>query len=239
MRRGRFSRRREAQTPGIRRTRITYRCLYIDLHEELPGAEVDIGTIDHPVMRKARELTPSYPANLVRIQDIDDTQVFRFSHGHDRVATWLDEYTGVVWVCAVDERDEETHDHFCALHAAEELLPGEDDALREQVEATARFVGAIREGVPRWLDEARAYPKRDIMRTLPGGPTLRFFFRAGDVEEFWMAMPTLGGPGGLTPRMRAVVVAAVQQHLGDVEWEQRYDWPTGDLPDHEIVFLRM
>jgi len=240
MRRALFFRRREsAQTPGIRRTRITSRCLRVDLHEELPAAEVDIGTIDHPIMRMARELTPSYPANLARIPDLGDTQVFRFTHGRARVATCLDGSTGIVWVCAVDERDEETSDHVGGLHAADQLLPGEDDALRERVEVAARFVVAIREGVPRSLDEARAYPKRDTMRTLPGGQTLRFCLRPGDEEEFWIAMPTLGAPGGLTPPMRAAVVAAAQERLGDAEWEQRFDWLTGDLPDHEIAVLRV
>ena len=232
----RLSRRREAQTPGIRRTRITCRCLSGDLGETLPAAEVDIGTIEHPVMRQARELTSSHPANLARVQAIDDALVVHFMHGRDRVASWLDESTATIWVCAVDDRGEATDDYFSALHGRGELLPGEDDVRREQVETAARLVAAIRAGVPRWLDEARVRPNRDVTRSLPGGATLRVF-RPRDADEFWVAMPILGTPGALAPRMRAVLVAVLQEHLGEIAWEQRYDWPRGELPYHEIAVL--
>jgi len=235
--RRRLFRRHEAQTPGNRRTRITQRCLSVDLRHALPSAGVDIGAIDHPVMRRARELTPSFPASLARVAEIDGTHVFRFTHGRDRVATWLDEHTGTIWVCAVDGRDEETNDHFRDLHARGELLPGGDDVLRERVEAAGRFVAAAREGVPRWLDEAHVRPNHDVTRTLPGGQTVRVLFRPGAVEEFWLAMPTLATPGGLAPRLRGVVVAAAQEHPGEIEWEQRDDWPTGELRGHEIAFV--
>ena len=231
----RFSRGREAQTPGSRRVRITHRCLSADLHEHLPAADVDLGAIDHPVLRRARELAPSFPAGLARIQGIDDARVFRFAQGRARVATWLDEPTGTLWVCGVDEGDDAAADGFAELHARGELLPGDDDVRREQVEAAARLVVAIREGVPRWLDEARVRPNHDVLRALPGGPALRVLFRPGDVEEYWVAMPVLGTPRGLSPRLRAVVVARVQQHLGGVECEQRSGWPTGELTHHEVA----
>lgn len=238
MRRWVHRRRPSGETPAARRTRITFRCLYIDLHEEMPPAEVDLETIDHPIMRKACAMTPDYPMNQVRIQEIREDHVFRFTHGRQRVATWLDQDAGVVWVCAVDERDDDTYDHFVDLYVAGELLPREDDQFREEVEAAARFAAAVRDTVPRALETARANPDMQHVFALPGGSEFRLYVRAGDVDEIWVAMPALTAPAGLAPRMRGLVVAVIEQHLGGhAEWEQRYDWPTGQLMDYEIAYL--
>jgi hypothetical protein len=233
----RFRRPQTGETLGARSVRITYRCLFIDLHLDLPPADMDIGAIDHPILRKAREFAGSYPQNTIRIQQIQDAMVYRFTHGRDRVATWLDEERGILWVCAVDERDEDTYDFFVGLHADGELLPGSDDALREEVEAAARFANAVRRDVPLWLTEAREHAGTQRVHELPGGAKLRLYIQSGNPEAVWIALPTLTGPSGLTPRMRALVIAVAQEQLPDGEWEQRYDWPTGQLPSHEIAYL--
>jgi hypothetical protein len=222
--------------PTRRHVRITYRCLYIDLHLDVPPAATDLGSIDHPIMAKARQFAAEYPANQIRIQAIRDTVVYRFTHGRDRVATWLDRETGVMWVCAVDERDDDTYDHFVGLHEAGELLPDERDSLREEVEAAAQFAAAVRDGVPQCIDEARRHPSKEHFFDFAPGVTIRLYVRPGDVDEVWIAMPTLDAPAGLMPRMRALVLATAEQHLGG-ECEQQYDWPTGQLRDYEIAYL--
>jgi hypothetical protein len=216
---------------------MTWRCCYIDLGLELPPPGQGIGEIDHPVLRKAQELLDSFPLNLVRIQEIRDTLVYRFTHGRLRVAVWLEEERGILWICAVDERDEDTYDFIVRLHEDGELLPGEDDVLREEVEAAARFAAAVQADVPRWLRAAREVPGEEQRYGLPGESEVRFFIRSGEVEEVWVAMPTLASAGGLTPRMRGLVLATIQNALGESEWEQRYEWPTGELPNHEVAYL--
>jgi hypothetical protein len=203
----------------------------------MPPQDVDIGSIDHGIMRKARELTAEYPKNLVRIVEIRETHVFRFTHGRTRVATWLDRETGVVWVCAADERDDDTYDHFVDLYNAGELLPDERDSIREETEAAARFLRSLTSRLPIALDEAIANPNVERRVELEGGSLVRIIVIPGDLQEVWIAMPTLNAAAGLTPRMRGMVIAVADTHLSDALWEQRYQWPAGRLDDHEIAHL--
>jgi hypothetical protein len=52
-------------------------------------------------------------------------------------------------------------------------------------------------------------------------------------------MPTLtAGPGGLDPRMRGLILALIQNELGEeAAWSDRHDWPTGRLENHEVAHL--
>jgi hypothetical protein len=204
----------------------------------MPPADRGMHELDHPILRKARDLAPAFPDNCVRIQEIRGTMVYRFTHGRYRVAAWLEQERGVLWICAADERDEDTYDRFVDLYDHGELLPTEDDALREEVEAAARFVDAVGTEVPRALTRARGKAGEPQSLTLPGGGEVRLLVNAGsEVEEVWVAMPTLNAPRGLTPRMRALVLATLQNELPGGVWEQRYDWPTGRLTDHEVVHM--
>lgn len=235
----RFARRPPGETAAARRVRLTWRCLYVDLEEECPPPETDLSTLEHPIVRKVRELAASYPANLVRIQEIRDTMVYRFTHGRMRVATWLDD-AGTIWICAADERDEDTYEFIVDLHTAGELLPGDRDALRLEVEAAARFVSEVRERVPKWVDEARGDPGQEHTFVFEGGNAIRLFVREGDLIEIWVALPKLtAGAGGLDPRMRGLVLAAIQERFDDseAEWSARHDWPTGELLHHEVAHL--
>jgi hypothetical protein len=226
------------ETAGARAVRPTWRCLYIDLHLDCPDADVDLGTIDHPAIRKAHDFAATYPANLIRVLEIRETMVFRYTHGRLRVATWLDE-NGIMWLCAADERDDDTYDFIVDLYESGELLPDERDSLRLEVEAAGRFVTEVREQVPRWVRVAREDPDKQHTFELRGGNTIRLFVRSGDLLEVWVALPTLtAGPGGLHPRMRGLILALIQEELGgDAEWSDVYDWPIGKLDHHEVAHL--
>ena len=52
-----------------------------------------------------------------------------------------------------------------------------------------------------------------------------------------MGTTETAAPGGLTPRMRALVIAVAQNELGTDTLEERFDWPTGALSRHEIAYL--
>jgi hypothetical protein len=204
----------------------------------MPGPDVQIGSLDVPILVKARSLAPSYPSNLIRIQEIRDTLVYRYTHGRQRVVVWLDRDRSILWVCAADERDGETYDSFVDLHEHGELLPSYDDELRLAAEAATRFADSIADELPVFLAEARASQNTELVRPLRSGGEIRMLVSTTlGVEELWVALPTLQAPGGLTPRMRALALVVLERELNDAVWEQRYDWPTGQLADYEIAHL--
>jgi hypothetical protein len=212
--------------------------MFMDLDLEMPSGDVPLGDVEHPIIRKACELVHSFPANTIRINAIRDEMVYRFTHGRHRVVAWLEHERGILWICAVDERDDDTYDRFVDLHDHGELLPGEDDARREQVEAATQFVRAVQRSLPSWIAGARADAGKEHRHDLSPGCQIRIFVQPGEPEEIWIALPTLTAPGGgLTPRMRGLVVAIAQDAVEDAEWEERYDWPTGQLPGYEVVYL--
>jgi hypothetical protein len=141
-----------------RRTRPTIRCLRDDLGVELPTLDVDLGSIEHPIMDEARRLAPAAPAGQKRILAIDHPLVYRLRHGRWRAATWLEEDAARFWLLAAAQREagsrDDAYEVFVALHAAGALLPGDDDRLRDALERNARVLAATRAEVPRALSEA-------------------------------------------------------------------------------------
>jgi len=222
--------------------RPTLRCL-VDLKLELPGAASRLDDIQHPVLEKASELASAHPANQVRIQAIEDTMVYRFTHGRHRVLTWLDQETNIVWICGVDlRREDEGYDSAVALHASRGLLPGQADRRRLEDEAIFELGSAIREHAPEWVADTRANPNTERQFVLPGGATIRLYYEPGDeVHALWTAFPTLRAEElGLPATVRALAMAAVSEALGgaNTEFEQRYDWPTGQpLQNFEVAFF--
>lgn len=221
-----------------RQVRPTLRCLMLDLHMLPPPATMQLCDLDHPIMDKARQLAPSHPLNQVRVHDIDDDRVFRFTHGRRRVFTWLDEERDLFWVCGVDERNDDTYNWILDLYENGELLPNEEDALREAVEVEAHFLSFVRREVPLWLGRARAASGRPHGLVTPSGAEMVLYIdRSSEVEEIWVAMPTMDARAGLLPKMRGFVLTVLEVSLPEAIWEQRPDWPTGALPHYEIAYL--
>lgn len=231
-----------AQPPRTRRARPTFRCLS-DLGLSIPAAAIRLDDVDHPVLRKAAELAPAHPENQIRIQAIGDTMVYRFTHGRNRVLTWLEHDTNIVWVCGADlRREDDGYDAFLALHDRGELLPGEADTRRLEDEAILELGHTIRDGASAWVEDARQHPGTERRFILPGGATVRLFFAPGEgTSGLWAAIPTLlANELGLPGKVRGLAVAAITETLGgtDIEFEQRHDWPTGrSLQNFEVAFF--
>ena len=221
--------------------RPTLRCLADDLKIPVPPPALDLGELEHKVLKKGRELATSYPQGQVRVASIDDATVFRFTHGRNRALTWYDESANVIWVCAVDLREDDTYDEFLRLHERNQLLASEADYRRREVESAYTLVRAIRAGAPQWLHDACTHPAEERRHRLPGGAEiLLYIIGKSGVEEIWLAMPTLTAPPptvGLAPRTRALIAAQLELAIGESEWEQRYDWPTARLQHYEVAYL--
>lgn len=223
--------------------RPTLRCVREDLRLPDPPASTRLDELDHRVLRKAKDLAAAHPRNQVRILEIDETLVFRFTHGRDRVITWLDEPTDILWICGCDlRREDAAYGRYLDLHRRRELLPGEADAERLEDEALLQLAATIREEVPRWVAQARADPGREHRFELPGGAPVVMFVRGGATEEVWIALPTLLAEDiGLPATVRGLVVACVTEVLGGpgtAECEERSDWPTNrPLRNYEVAFF--
>jgi hypothetical protein len=83
-----------------RRARPTVRSLIDDLGIELPGLDIDLGDLDHPLLEEARRLAPTSPQGQKRILAIDHPLVYRIRVSDYRSVTWVDEEHDIVWLCA-------------------------------------------------------------------------------------------------------------------------------------------
>ena len=152
-----------------RRARPTIRCLVEDLGIELPDLGTDLGALDDPWIAELRRIAPQSPMGQKRILSIAHPLVYRLRVSSERGTTWLDE-EGVVWLCAVRRREERSDDDafewFAELHQDGQLLPTEDDRLRDQAEEALRSFGRLKRALFDLVDGAARRP-RDGAR---GGP---------------------------------------------------------------------
>jgi hypothetical protein len=78
---------------------VTLRCLHEDPRLEMLPVEVDLGSIDHPLVAEARRIAPAAPRGQKR--------------------TWLEADEGRFWLCAAAQREVSSRvDAFEVLCAA-------------------------------------------------------------------------------------------------------------------------
>jgi hypothetical protein len=208
--------------------------------QDVPGPSELLSALDHPVMNKARTVAPAHPDNQKHVECIEDVDVFRFTHGRYRAATWLEPSLDILWVCAVDLKDSNTYDYFEGLHSQLVLLPTEDDYQRLGLEDAKRLVLALLEDVPGWVERALSAGETEhALEVLGGAQVILYARESGGIQELWLAMPTLGSPTavGMTPQTRGLLVGLVQAEFGEGLWEERHDWPTRELKHYEIAHL--
>jgi len=93
-----------------RRGRPTIRCLTEDLGAELPGLDVAMGDIEGVWLEELCRIAPVSPQGQKRILAIVQPVVYRLRVGSFRGATWVDEGNGIVWLCAVRRREQDSDD---------------------------------------------------------------------------------------------------------------------------------
>jgi hypothetical protein len=227
----------------VRRVRPTLRCLVEDLHLRLPGLDVDLGSLEHPMLREARRLAPASPEGQKRILSIGSPLIYRIRVSGERGATRVDEAHSIVWLCAAGRREEGSDDDafawFAELNETGRLLPTEDDRLRDRAEAAIRLQSGMAGELLALLAEARANSGRDAETSLGGWVPARLLaIQAAGTEEIWCGLGVRGADGsGIAPRIRDVLFAGLEQALQPTESEARADWPTGEVLWTEVVRL--
>jgi hypothetical protein len=226
-----------------RRSRPTLRCLVADLGFPVPGLDVDLGTLAHPTMTELRRIAPTSPQGQKRILSIDTPLVYRIRVSWLRGATWVDEAPAIVWLCAVggreDGSDDDAYALFLELHNRGELLPSDDDRLRDRAEAAIRLQRGLTSDLIHLVTDALAAPGRELRATLGGFvPCRSLVIQGTDSQEVWCALSTRGSDGSfLRPQIRDLLFAALEAHLSPALFEIRGDWPTGPLNWAEVVKL--
>jgi hypothetical protein len=221
--------------PASRRARPTIRCLTEDLGLQLPGLDVDLGDVEDPWLDELRRIAPGSPQGQKRILSIAFPLVFRLRFSDERGATWLDENQQVVWLCGVHRRKEDSDDDaftwFAGLHADNQLLPSDDDRLRDRVEAVIRFHKELTADLLKLVDRALASGGE-------GGwlPCRALVISSDDLEETWCALSVRGNNDVFVrEEQRDLLFAELERHLHPVMFEARSDWPTGDVAWWEVV----
>lgn len=218
------------------RVRVTLRCLQEDLEQPLPALDVDLGTLDHPLLDEARRVAPSAPTGQKRILSIPYPLVFRLRHGRWRGASWSEHDADRFWLLAGALREagssDDAFEHFGGLYESGRLLPDARDELRDRAEVVARILGAARTGVPGWIADLPLVT--DVVLPLADGVAVRAYCPAAD--EIWIAVPTRTDAGThLDERVRALLFVIVEQAIKPIASEPRPDWPSGPLAWYEAA----
>jgi hypothetical protein len=224
-----------------RRTRVTLRCLREDLEVEAPPVEVDLGSLDHPLLSEARRLAPAAPRGQRRILSIEHPLVYRLRHGRWRGATWLEVESARFWLCAGAQREEgsgeDAYEIFAALHRAGRLLPDDDDQVRDELERNARIIDDAADSIPSVLADAFANRDRDVAVCFGGLVDARLHVTAPG-GEVWVAIATQATDGRFVEeRLRDVLFGLVLDAAEAELWEPRADWPSGELAWFEVARL--
>jgi hypothetical protein len=223
-----------------RRARPTIRGLRDDLRIELPTVDIDLGSIEHLLMDEARRVAPTAPRGQKRILAIDRPLVYRLRHGRWRGATWLEDEAARFWLLASAQRAAgslgDAYEVFVALHEAGELLPSEDDQLRDVFERDARVLAPARAEAPSALVAAAA-PETDVVIRFGELVSARLFLSAAE-DEIWIAIATRAADGAFVAHgLRELLFAIVFDAAGAEVWEPRADWPSGPLEWFEVERL--
>jgi hypothetical protein len=224
-----------------RRTRVTLRCLREDLGLGVPPVEVDIGTLDHPLIAEARRIASEAPKGQKRVLSISYPLVYRLRHGRWRGATWLEADESRFWLCGAAQREEGSRDDafevFAALHEAGRLLPDDDDRLRDALERNARILDAAAAEIPALLEQASDKRGRDVPAQVGDLVDLRIHV-ASDGDEVWVAIATQAADGRfLEEDLRDLLFGLVLDAARAEVWEPRADWPSGPLAWVEVARL--
>lgn len=224
-----------------RRVRVTLRCLRDDLDMELPPVEVDLGSLDHPLVDEARRVAPTAPTGQKRVLSIAHPLVYRLRHGRWRGASWLEEDAARYWLCAGALREqgsrEDPYELFSALHHAGRLLPDDDDRERDALERDTRIVDAAADSIEDALADASGHPGQDVRLRLDGLVDVRLYVTAPG-EEVWVAIATRTTDERVVEEaLRNVLFRLVFEAAGAEIWEPRADWPSGQLAWFEVARL--
>jgi len=228
-------------SPSARRTRVTLRCVRDDLDLSLPPIEIDLGSLEHPLVAEARRVAPTAPRGQKRILSIEHPLVYRLRHGRWRGATWVEAGAGRFWLCAGAQREEgsgaDAYESFAALHRAGQLLPGDDDRLRDALERNARIIDDAADTIPSALSDAFACAGHDVKARLGGLVDARLHVAASG-DEVWVALSTQATDGRFVEeRLRDVLFRLVLDVAEADLWEPRADWPSGELAWFEVARL--
>jgi len=226
-----------------RRGRPTLRCLLSDLGIPVPGLDIDLSDLDHPLLNELRRVAPTSPKGQKRILFISNPLVYRIRVSSYRGATWVDDAHQVGWLCAARQREEGTEDDayvwFAELQARGQLLPAATDDLRDRAEIVIRRQRELRRDLLELLNEALAAPGKEQYRDLGGwAPCRALVIRSECSEEIWCALSTRAIDGAFVqPQLRDILFASLESHVAPALFELRTDWPTGPLDWAEIVKL--
>ena len=228
--------------PNSRRARPTIRCLTEDLGLILPWVgDVDLGELDDPWLDELRRIAPTSPQAQKRILSITQPLVYRLRISSGRGATWVDEEHDIVWLCAVHRREEgsdnDAYAWFARLHAETQLLPSDDDRLRDRVEAVIRLQQGLTAELVQLLDDALSQNGSELNADLGDYlPCRVLVLDHGGIEEIWCALSVRATNGShVRDELRELLFAAVEAHFPEAVFEVRSDWPTGYVGWWEIV----
>lgn len=224
------------------RVRPTLRCLGEDLGIEPQTLDVDLGTIDDPIVEEARRLAPDSPRGQKRILTIKSPLVYRLRHSDRRGATWVDP-NNTMWLLAVEHRrdgaEDDAYEYFADLHRKGQLLPNVDDELRLRAERAAEILVAIRDDVVALCTEATFNLElgRPFVQEVEVAGRIPARIRAvpGDVHEIWLAISVREVDGDYYPApWRDLVFGVVEEELRPDEWEWVTEFAGIALREHEI-----
>jgi hypothetical protein len=155
----------------------------------------------------------------------------------------VDEEPGIVWLCAVHRREEgsdsDAYAWFAKLHGAGQLLPSDDDRLRDRAEAVIRLQRGLMSDLMQLVDDALGRKGTELRADLGQYLPCRVLAQdSGSVQEIWCALSVRAADGThVVDELRSILFAALEAHFPDAVFEVRGDWPAGHVEWWEKVRL--
>lgn len=149
----------------------------------------------------------------------------------------------MVWLCAVhgreDGSDGDAYNWFARLHSAGQLLPCDDDRLRDRAEAALRLQRELTRELLFLLESALSRRNTEVSGELGSYLPCPVFARESEgVAEIWCALGVVDATGArVSERLRDVLFGALCNRIPDALYEERSDWPTGHVEWWEVVRL--
>lgn len=210
--------------------RVTERCYCEDLDRRSP---YNLESVDHEIIKAFLSKRRKTPVGTDQVSPLTcGREVWALRYGHDhRGATWHDEASEVLWLCAYrlhrSGKPDDAYPYFKDLDRAGRLVPCRADFVLLEREQRRRFFDLVVGDAQTLLQRARANPNKEQAAVIGGGvPTGIVVEVVETLEELAVAMKI---DLSIQMDMAVAILNALEPSTIFADW-----WMSDSMPKREL-----